>query len=88
MNYLWLLAPIVLGVMAYKITTPTFLVDLAATAFKALIPILLKTSPHSKEYWDIQHKIMAGVDQEERRGLEWDLKEVLKKEAEGKLPLH
>lgn len=90
MNWLWLLLPlalIVLAVMAYKITTPTFLIDLAAAAFNAALPTLLKTSPHSKEYWDIKHQLMNTPGKDERERLEWALKDVLAKEAKGQLPL-
>ena len=85
---LWLLVPIVLGVVIYKVTTPTFLIELATAVFKAAISAILKSqifksSPHSKEYWDVFHE--STWSPYERAEKEARLKAILADEASGKL---
>lgn len=88
LSLLWLLVPVVLVVVVYKATTPAFWFGLAAEAVKAALPVILKSSPHSKEYWDIKHRIMSGgLGKDERDRLNQDLADVLAKEKAGKLPL-
>lgn len=81
MNYLWLLLPPVILLLAWKITSPAFLVELVAQVLKNILPVLFKSSPHSKEYWDLEHRLQDSSNREERRDLEWKIKELLIKEA-------
>lgn len=89
MNYLWFLLPVLLtvaGVFVYRATTPKFFLELVSLAIKDLVQKIslsdiFKVSPHSKEYWELEHQLMSASSQEERHRLEWALKALIVKEA-------
>jgi len=74
------LVVVALGIVLYRMTTPSFVVGLVAAAFKAVIPALLKSSPHSKEYWDTLHERDMATSRTARQNLDDKLKEIEAKE--------
>ena len=77
MSYIWVLLLIAAPILIWKLTSPSFLVELVFTALKPLFAV----KPHSKEYWDTVHALETASTSEERRDLQWKLKELQSKEA-------
>jgi len=73
---------VALGIVIYRMTTPSFVAGLVAAAFKAVFPALLKSSPHSKEYWDTLHERDMATSRDQRQYLDGKLQEI---EAEERL---